>query len=91
MNCNLLGSSVPGIFQARILERVAISFSNTHVDPYVCSIVALKNKKENTSYNSPKRFCVMAASMVTQRHQVKLDWRTHENVYLASEMVGGRS
>ena len=31
--CNLMGSSVHGIFQARILERVAISFSRdwTHV------------------------------------------------------------
>ena len=27
MNCSLPGSSVHGIFQARILERVAISFS----------------------------------------------------------------
>ena len=28
--------------------------------------------------------------MITQRHQVKSDWRTHENVYLAGEMIGGR-
>ena len=28
MDCSLLGSSVPGILQARILEWVAISFSN---------------------------------------------------------------
>ena len=27
------GSSVPGIFQARILECVAISFSNAHMHP----------------------------------------------------------
>ena len=27
MDCNLLGSSVHGIFQARILEWVALSFS----------------------------------------------------------------
>ena len=29
MDCSLPGSSVHGIFQARILERVAISFSNS--------------------------------------------------------------
>ena len=28
MDCSLPGSPVPGIFQARILEWVAISFSN---------------------------------------------------------------
>ena len=28
MNCSLPGSSVHGIFQARVLERVAIAFSN---------------------------------------------------------------
>ena len=28
MDCSLPGSSVPGIFQARMLEWVAISFSN---------------------------------------------------------------
>ena len=27
MNCSLLGSSIHGIFQARILQSVAISFS----------------------------------------------------------------
>ena len=27
MNCSLLGSSIHGIFQARVLEWVAISFS----------------------------------------------------------------
>ena len=30
LDCNLLGSSVHGIFQARILEWVAISFSKKH-------------------------------------------------------------
>ena len=31
MNCSLLGSSVHGIFQARVLEWVAISFSNLYM------------------------------------------------------------
>ena len=30
MDCSLPGSSVHGIFQARVLERVAIAFSNFH-------------------------------------------------------------
>ena len=33
MDCRLLGSSVPGIFQARILEWVAISSSGDLLDP----------------------------------------------------------
>ena len=32
MDCGLPGSSVHGIFQARILEWVAISFSRNHCD-----------------------------------------------------------
>ena len=28
MNCSLPGSSIPGIFQARVLEWVAIAFSD---------------------------------------------------------------
>jgi len=31
MDCNLPGSSIHGIFQARVLEWVAISFSRFHV------------------------------------------------------------
>ena len=33
MDCSLTGSSIHGIFQARILERVAISFSRRSPDP----------------------------------------------------------
>jgi len=33
MDCNLPGSSVHGILQARILEGVAISFSKDQPDP----------------------------------------------------------
>ena len=31
MDCSLPGSSIPGIFQARVLERVATAFSEYHV------------------------------------------------------------
>ena len=34
-NCSLPGSSVHGIFQARILEQVAISFSKFHIISYL--------------------------------------------------------
>ena len=30
MDCSLPGSSVPGVFQARVLEWVAISFSRAY-------------------------------------------------------------
>ena len=33
MDCSLTGSSVHGIFQARVLERVAISFSTGSSQP----------------------------------------------------------
>ena len=32
MDCSLLGSSVHGIFQARVLEWVAIAFSETNLN-----------------------------------------------------------
>ena len=43
MDYNPLGSSVHGIFQARILEWVAISFSKPHflVEPVYCDIIIL--------------------------------------------------
>ena len=36
MDCSLPGSSVPGIFQARVLEWVAIAFSEKNI--YFCFI-----------------------------------------------------
>ena len=35
MDCSRLGSSVHRIFQARILERVAISFSNRYIHIHI--------------------------------------------------------
>ena len=37
MDCSLPGSSVHGIFQARVLEWVAIAFSLMYI--YICQIV----------------------------------------------------
>ena len=33
MDCSLPGSSIHGIFQARVLEWVAIAFSGNHLSP----------------------------------------------------------
>ena len=38
IDCSLPGSSVPGIFQARILEWVAISFSNACMHAVACQL-----------------------------------------------------
>ena len=35
INCILPGSSIHGIFQARVLEWVAIAFSAVNVKPYI--------------------------------------------------------
>ena len=43
MDCSPPGSSIHGIFQARILEWVAISFSSTHM--HICKIKKLLLKK----------------------------------------------
>ena len=40
MDCSLPGSSVHGILQARIMEWVAISFSNLQVRTYESCIVS---------------------------------------------------
>ena len=48
MDCNLLGSSVHGILQARILEWVAISFSAIifkDIESSKCDILYLKSEK----------------------------------------------
>ena len=45
MDCSLPGSSVHGIFQARVLEWGAIAFSE---------LTSLKNKKREKLYNHPK-------------------------------------
>ena len=40
MDCSLLGSSVHGIFQARVLEWVAIAFSKCYVKHYKYNVNA---------------------------------------------------
>ena len=48
MDCSPLGSSVHGIFQARILELGAIAFSETYTILYV-NYISIKLEKERTN------------------------------------------
>ena len=43
MNCSPTGSSVHGIFQARILERVAISYSKYQPANYLAEVAESNN------------------------------------------------
>jgi len=64
MDCSLLGSSVHGIFQARILEWVAISFSTGSSQP---------RDRSQVSHIVGRRFTVWAAREVqnTQKNYTK--------------------
>ena len=48
MDCSLPGSSIHGIFQARILELGAIAFSETYTILYV-NYISIKLEKERTN------------------------------------------
>ena len=49
MDCSLPGSSVHGIFQARVLEWVAIAFSDTYSMYFKMSgFIFLKDQKKGT-------------------------------------------
>ena len=50
MDCNLQGSAVHGIFQARTLEWVAISFYRGFAQLYFNRKKKLLKKKDNTHY-----------------------------------------
>ena len=41
MDYSLPGSSIHGIFQARVLEWGAIAFSNIYVIPYIISFISV--------------------------------------------------
>ena len=49
MDCSLPGSSVHGIFQARVLEWVAIAFSNTHVTGIQMHLAAVEKSLQVVS------------------------------------------
>ena len=53
MDCSLLGSSVHGIFQARVLEWGAIAFSKSKPMP---QLITLKKLKLNASMKTYKTF-----------------------------------
>jgi len=52
MNCSPTGSSVHGIFQARILERVAISYSKYQPANYLAEVA-----ESNNSCDYRKNMC----------------------------------
>ena len=57
MDCSLPGSSVHGIFQARVLEWVAIAFSVSSWDDQYCNIDLFSNTKLILhSWNKPYLF-----------------------------------
>jgi len=53
MDCSLPGSSIHGIFQARVLERGAIAFSNIHNNKAKLDWVKWRSGQ---SHNKSKRF-----------------------------------
>ena len=55
MDCSLPGSSVHGILQARILERLAISFSIL----FLPGLVSLTNCKMRSMYKSQFHFYIL--------------------------------
>ena len=62
MDCSLPGSSVHGIFQARVLERGAIAFSDLHVS----SILKMWNrviKAVLESFSANSNICVSSGSV----------------------------
>ena len=55
MDCSLPGSSIHGIFQARVLERVAIAFSeSSHLDT-----IKRESKKEKKKNMYPCDMCIL--------------------------------
>ena len=54
MDCSLLGSSLHGIFQARVLQWVAIVFSNyTHSVQFSCSVMSDSLRPHESQHARP--------------------------------------
>ena len=64
MDCSLQGSSIHGIFQARILEWVAISFSKASSQPWVSTWV---------SHISGRRFTIWATKEAHESRSIVSD------------------
>ena len=75
MDCSLPGSPVQGIFQARTLEWVAISFSRGSSQPRDWTWV---------SHTAGKCFTVSATREVQQKFKVTFTWVVSNHVILSS-------
>ena len=69
MDCSLLGSSVHGILQARILEWVAIPFSRGSSQPRSLALQADSLPSESPAENSP----VYVVQLFSCKHQHTLN------------------
>ena len=68
MSCSLPGSSVYGIFQARILEWVAISFSKYS---HKCLLVLFPHPSCQSPYESTRVSCL---SLLVPKHPIQLSY-----------------
>ena len=68
MNCSPPGSSVPGIPQARILEWVAIAYSNTYVYIHIIFYYGLLQDIEYSSLGYTVRPCCLSILYIIVVH-----------------------
>jgi len=57
MDCSLPGSSIHGIFQARVLEWGAIAFSNIYIYTHTNGIFLIKN---DAQFSTPHKFLCLS-------------------------------
>ena len=78
MDCSPPGSSIHGIFQARVLEWVAIAFSgifSTHTQIHVHT----QHAYIDTTFNHPFHLCIKTA--FTHNHATPTDTDTHTHTH----------
>ena len=73
MDCSLPGSSIHGIFQARVLERVAISFSKESSQP---------RDRTQVSYIADRPFTVWATRETGDTNDCKIHQTRNTNASL---------
>ena len=79
MDCSLPGSSVHGIFQARVLEWVAIAFSDPVQDASAKQQQQQKKKKKNPQTQSSADRITTSLSLDNERNnkQTKTQHKSH--------------
>ena len=58
MDCSLLGSSIHGMFQARVLEWDAIAFSNNCERRVILKVFSIYSKCRKQVYNTWSMMCL---------------------------------